>query len=70
MVSLQAPPKASGMVTRLLNPRELIPTGKGSLTASAWLQRERDRLAQSGIACEIIQVPSGRIGLRKRTKAD
>lgn len=54
------------VVTRFLRPRELIQTGRGTVPAVVWLQRERDRLEQGGIACEIVQSQGGRIAVRKQ----
>ena len=55
------------MVTRVLPTWVRVETTRGSFSILEWLQHERDRFAQSGIACEIVKIAkSGRVGLRRK----
>jgi hypothetical protein len=67
MVCVQSVTTDHRMVTRVLPAWVRVETTSGSFSWVEWLQRERDRFARSGIACEIVQlIKSGRLGLRRK----
>lgn len=57
-------PVHSVLITKFLQPEELIETCKGTMPAAAWLMEERIRFAARHIICDLV-LYRGKLALRR-----